>query len=320
MSDTYTKLFRSIAASTIVSEPVATRWLWVTMLSQADKAGKVYASVPGLARIANISIAECEEGLRCFMSPDPYSRTSDHEGRRVEAFDGGWRLLNHAKYDAMRNEAERREKKREWDRKNRPSGHQRAKQAASDADAGNGQSDASPAQSDETRQSGPISHSSFPISHQEQQPHSLATPLRASEEQAGAPVTEAGRTCRLLREAGFGATNPSHPHLLLALRAGVTPETIRDTAVEGRDLGKSRPLQWAYATAHSRHMEPAPEPSARAGPRSAPSRTLTAIQTLLHGAADEPETTTRGHTLAGPSDPPGSEPPAVLLVRPATSR
>jgi hypothetical protein len=165
MSDTYTKLFRSITASTIVSEPVATRWLWVTMLSQADKAGKVYASVPGLARIANISMAEVEAGIECFLSPDPYSRTTENEGRRIESCDGGWRLLNHAKYDAMRSEAERREVKREWDRKNRPSGHQRAAKAEADETR---QSDSSPPQSDETRQSGPISHSSFPITQKEQ--------------------------------------------------------------------------------------------------------------------------------------------------------
>jgi hypothetical protein len=166
MSDTYTKLFRSIAASTIVSEPVATRWLWVTMLSQADKAGKVYASVPGLARIANISIAEVEAGIECFLSPDTYSRTTENEGRRIELFDGGWRLLNHAKYDAMRNEAERREKKREWDRTNRPSGHQRSTAKAVKSESG--QSASSPPQSAETRQSGPISHISYLISQEDQ--------------------------------------------------------------------------------------------------------------------------------------------------------
>jgi hypothetical protein len=125
MSDTYTKLFRSITASTIVSEPLATRWLWVTLLSQADSAGCVWGSVPGIARLANITLEECELALACLYSPDPYSRTQDHEGRRIEAIDGGWRLLNHAKYDAIRNEAERAEYKREWDRRNRPSGHAR---------------------------------------------------------------------------------------------------------------------------------------------------------------------------------------------------
>lgn len=125
MSDTYTKLFRSITASTIVSEPVATRWLWVTMLALADSRGCVWGSVPGLARLANISLPECEAALECFHSPDPHSRTKAHDGRRVEAIDGGWRLINHAKYGAIRNEAERAEYKRQWDRKNRPSGHAR---------------------------------------------------------------------------------------------------------------------------------------------------------------------------------------------------
>jgi hypothetical protein len=127
VSDTYTKLFSSITESTIVSEPVATRWLWVTMLAMADAGGCVYAAVPGLARRANISLAETEAALATFYAPDPYSRTKEHEGRRIEDIDGGWRLLNHAKYAAIRSEAERTEYKREWDRRNRPSGYERAK-------------------------------------------------------------------------------------------------------------------------------------------------------------------------------------------------
>ena len=176
MSDTYTKLFRSIAASTIVSEPLATRWLWVTLLSQADRKGRVYASIPGLARMANITIDEVEAALRCFMSPDPYSRTTDNEGRRLEVIDGGWELLNYAKYDAMRNEAERRESKREWDRKNRPSGWKRKKNSESDSSDETRQSDDSPTQSDETRQSDPMSHVSYPISQEDQKLSSSAAP------------------------------------------------------------------------------------------------------------------------------------------------
>ncbi|MCR6496204.1 hypothetical protein LJB71_08240 [Thermomonas sp. S9] len=143
MADSYTKLFRGITASTIVSEPLATRWLWVTMLALADKSGNVWGSVPGLARLANISIAECEAALETLQAPDPYSRTRDHDGRRIAAIDGGWHLLNHAKYDAVRSAEDRREYKREWDRKHRPSGHARAKQSDSPT-----QSDNSPTKSD----------------------------------------------------------------------------------------------------------------------------------------------------------------------------
>lgn len=119
MSDSYTKLFRGITTSTIVSEPLATRWLWVTMLAQCDASGCVWGSMPGLARLANITLEECEQALACFMSPDPYSRTPDNEGRRIEAIPRGWRLLNHSIYDYMRSKEERLEYQRNWDRENR---------------------------------------------------------------------------------------------------------------------------------------------------------------------------------------------------------
>lgn len=109
MSDSYTKLFSSITASTIVSEALATRWLWVTMLAMSDASGNVWGSIPGLARIANITLEQCEEALACFLSPDPYSRTKENDGRRVAEVDGGWLLLNHGKYRAIRSAEERRE-------------------------------------------------------------------------------------------------------------------------------------------------------------------------------------------------------------------
>jgi hypothetical protein len=119
VSETYTKLFGSITASTVWSEPYATRVVWVTMLAMADRNGDVFASIPGLARYANVTLAEAEAALQSFLSPDPYSRTEDSEGRRVEVVDGGWKLLNHAKFGAIRNADERAEYKREWDRANR---------------------------------------------------------------------------------------------------------------------------------------------------------------------------------------------------------
>lgn len=125
MSDTYTKLFSSITESTVWGEPYATRIVWVTMLAMADARGNVYGSVPGLARRANVTRDECDVALASFCAPDRDSRTPDHDGRRIEPIDGGWRLLNHGKYSAVRAAAERRDYKREWDQVNRPSGHAR---------------------------------------------------------------------------------------------------------------------------------------------------------------------------------------------------
>jgi hypothetical protein len=57
-------------------------------------------------------LEECEHALGTFLAPDPYSRTRDHEGRRIEQIDGGWRLLNHAKYRDMQDAEKRREQNR----------------------------------------------------------------------------------------------------------------------------------------------------------------------------------------------------------------
>jgi hypothetical protein len=105
---TFTKLFSSITESTVWCESAPTKIVWITMLAMCDKRGRVWASIPGLASRAKVTIDETETALSCFLSPDKYSRTQDHEGRKIEVIDGGWSLLNHAKYRALRDEEERR--------------------------------------------------------------------------------------------------------------------------------------------------------------------------------------------------------------------
>lgn len=72
------------------------------------------------------------------------------------------------------------------------------------------------------------------------------------------PQTEAGRACRLMREAGCTQTNPSHPVLVAALKAGVTPEALADTAREAIEAKKMRPFLWAINTARGRLSDPEP--------------------------------------------------------------
>lgn len=119
MSLTFTKLFSSITESTIWVESHATRIVWITMLAMADRKGRVWGSIPGLANRARVTVEECESALTCFQRPDKYSRTSEHEGRRIELMDGGWRLLNYGKYREVQDEESRREYQRTWDRENR---------------------------------------------------------------------------------------------------------------------------------------------------------------------------------------------------------
>jgi len=105
----YTKLFNSIITSTIWSEDDKTRIVWITMLALADQNGEVQGSVPGLARLAGVSVNDVESALDKFLSPDPYSRTPDFEGRRICKIDGGWELLNHAKYRRMASLADQKD-------------------------------------------------------------------------------------------------------------------------------------------------------------------------------------------------------------------
>ena len=79
----YTKLFSSIVLSTVWREPNHVRIVWITMLALAEADGYVGAAVPGLADAARVSIPECLEALASFLAPDEYSRSKEHEGRRI---------------------------------------------------------------------------------------------------------------------------------------------------------------------------------------------------------------------------------------------
>lgn len=108
----YTKLFSSILASTIWREDKDTRIVWITLLAMADKNGIAEGSIPGLADFARLSVDETRKALIKLESPDPDSRTQVDEGRRIRTIEGGWLLVNHAKYRQKLNEDERREYKR----------------------------------------------------------------------------------------------------------------------------------------------------------------------------------------------------------------
>lgn len=94
----YTKLFTTILDSTIWREPDHVRILWITMLAMVDKNGYVGASIPGLADRAKITIEQCTEALDRLQQPDEFSRSTNNDGRRIEAADGGWYLINYCKY------------------------------------------------------------------------------------------------------------------------------------------------------------------------------------------------------------------------------
>lgn len=91
-------------------EDDATRLVWVTMLAMKDRHGEVMGSIPGLANVARVSVEACRVAIQKFLSPDPDSRTTDYEGRRIEAIQGGWAVLNHATYRDMDSDQDKRKK------------------------------------------------------------------------------------------------------------------------------------------------------------------------------------------------------------------
>jgi hypothetical protein len=119
--ETYTKLFSSIIASSVWQEPPETKLVWITLIAMKDVNGEVMASLPGLAHLAGVPLEAAQKAIDTFLAPDPYSRTPDHEGRRIEAISGGWKILNHDLYRGMRNDVERKaykaEKQREYRKK-----------------------------------------------------------------------------------------------------------------------------------------------------------------------------------------------------------
>jgi hypothetical protein len=163
MSITFTKLFSSITESTVWCEPDSTRIVWITMLAMADREGRVWASVPGLAGRARVSVKACREALKCFLSPDIDSRTKEHEGRRIEEIDGGWRLLNHAKYRELRDQEARKEYQREWVKKRRQSMStvDRSRPQSTNAEA---EAEAESERRGSASYSACVHHTSFPIS------------------------------------------------------------------------------------------------------------------------------------------------------------
>lgn len=116
----YSKLFSSIVHSSLWTEEHHVRLLFVTLLALADREGHVYGSRNGLERAANI-LYSVEDGdidpWESLMAPDPDSadliRNPENEGRRIEAIDGGFRILNYVYYRSLRNDDDRREQNRE---------------------------------------------------------------------------------------------------------------------------------------------------------------------------------------------------------------
>lgn len=243
MSATFTKLFSGLTESTVWVEAYPTRILWVAMLSWADQHGRVYGALPGIARRAGITLEEAEAAMQSFMSPDRYSRTKEHEGRRAEAIEGGWRLLNYQKYRDMRDEEKRREQNREAQAKYREKKLADALLMDADSKQGNQVSAQAEAEAEKTiphraslqdRESGDLSTScALPAVDNPSQPRTVAEILGLPPSDIG-KASERGAMSALLLANGVRGTTPGHPLIAEWIGKGVTREHLAEAVARAR--------------------------------------------------------------------------------------
>lgn len=97
----YTPLFDSLTKGTLCG-----RWpdigLWPIVLSLSDRHGVVDSTPTHIAAITGLALLDVVSCMKRFCEPDPYSRSQDNDGARLELLethrDWGWRIVNHGKY------------------------------------------------------------------------------------------------------------------------------------------------------------------------------------------------------------------------------
>lgn len=94
----FVKLDCAILESTIWAEPDDVLRVWIALLAKADSFGVVRSTLPAMANQCRTTLDRMHQILELFKAPDPYSRTPDNEGRRLEEIEGGWLVLNYVKH------------------------------------------------------------------------------------------------------------------------------------------------------------------------------------------------------------------------------
>ncbi len=112
----YAKIFRQIYESSIAENPQL-RYTFMDLLVLADSDGVVDMTQESIARITKRPLKVIRETIAELESPDPRSRTPDHDGARLKRLDDhrdwGWVIVNYHTFRATASEDQRREKTRE---------------------------------------------------------------------------------------------------------------------------------------------------------------------------------------------------------------
>lgn len=97
----YTPLFSSLTTGTLCG-----KWpdigLWPIVLSLADRHGVVDVTPDYLCRVTGLQVEAVTACMERFCAPDPYSRSREAEGARLQLVDParpwGWQVVNHRSY------------------------------------------------------------------------------------------------------------------------------------------------------------------------------------------------------------------------------
>jgi hypothetical protein len=118
----YGKIFDSMYDSTLADDWRALI-TFQQMIVMCDADGVVDMTPQAISRRTSIPIEHIKAGIEILESTDPYSRTPDNEGRRIERIDEhrpwGWVIVNHSKYKALVDSDTVRAQTRERVRKHR---------------------------------------------------------------------------------------------------------------------------------------------------------------------------------------------------------
>lgn len=112
MSQLYARVFLQILDSSL-AEDYQTRHIFEDILKLVNRDGVCDMTRQAIARRTNIPLEVVNSAIEKLESPDPHSRDSDHDGRRLVRLDDhrdwGWRVVNWLRYDAIRTSIEQRE-------------------------------------------------------------------------------------------------------------------------------------------------------------------------------------------------------------------
>lgn len=124
----YAKLFTSIYQGTLRGNSHGLL-VFTNLLAHCDREGIADIHPRAIAEEVGLPIDAVRSALEVLESPDDESRSPEEQGRRIIRMDEhrawGWRVVNYAKYRAIRSEDDRREQNREaqarWREKNKQS-------------------------------------------------------------------------------------------------------------------------------------------------------------------------------------------------------